>query len=84
VVEKDLDDQSAEGVAHDDRGLVELADDTFVALDDSGDRQRLDRAGIGVECLDLDLEARIRGSDDGVPLLGVALDPVLPAAGRDP
>jgi hypothetical protein len=43
VIEQDLGEQAAHGVAHDDRGSVELVYDALVVLDDGGDGQSLDR-----------------------------------------
>ena len=51
AVEQDLDEAAAEGVAHDDRRALQLAYDTLVVLHDCGDRQRLDRGGVLVQCL---------------------------------
>ena len=84
MVEEDLDDQAAEGVAHEDRRLVELSDDVLVTLDDGWNGQRLDRAGIGVERLDLALEAGVGRCQHAVAALGVAVDPVLPTARSHP
>src|SRR3712207_2455352 len=59
VVEQDLGEQAAEGVAHDDRRPVEFSDDTLVVLHDRGDRQLLDRRGILVQRLYLYLKAGV-------------------------
>ena len=53
-------------------------------LDDAGNRQLLDRSGILVEGLDLDLEPGIGGRDHAVALALVVGDPLLPASWRDP
>ena len=50
----------------------------------AGTVRSLDRCRVGVERLDLDLEARVGGGDDRGALRFVVGDPVLPAAGRDP
>jgi hypothetical protein len=39
AVEQDLGEQPAEGVAHDDRRLVQIADDGVVVVDDLGHAQ---------------------------------------------
>jgi hypothetical protein len=43
-------------VADDDRRRVEFADNRLEVLDDRRDRHALDRRGVGVQRLDLDLE----------------------------
>ena len=84
VVEQDLREHAAGRVAHDDRRRVERADDGLEVLDDLRHRHRLDRGRVGVERLDLDLEAGIGGGEDLEALGLVVGDPVLPAARRDP
>src|SRR5919112_4573045 len=42
VVEQDLGERPTEGVAHDDRGAIQLAYEAFEVLDDGGDGQGLD------------------------------------------
>ena len=75
---------TAEGVAHDDGWLIQLAYDALQVLDDPGDGQSLDRGGVLVERLHLDLKAWVGGGENAVALALVALDPVLPAAGGHP
>jgi hypothetical protein len=53
-------------------------------LDDRGHRQRLDRRGISVERLHLDLESGIGRGENAVAGLLVTLDPVLPASRGHP
>ena len=65
-------------------GAVELADDRLEVLDDLRHRHGLDRRRVGVERLDLDLEARVGRGEHAVAGLLVVGDPVLPAAGRHP
>src|ERR671914_2990270 len=84
VVEQDLGEQTAEGVAHDDRRAVEFSDDTLVVLHDCGDRQRLDRGGVLVQRLYLCLQAGIGRSEHAIAAALVALDPVLPASWGHP
>ena len=73
-----------EGVAHDDRRTVQAADDVGEVLDGLGDGQVGDDLGALPEGLDLDLEPGVGRCQDGEPLLLVAVDPALPAAGRHP
>src|SRR3712207_1037393 len=80
VVEQDLHEQATEGVAHEDRRALQRAYDALVVLHDGGDRQRLDRGGVLVERLDLDLEAGVGRSEHAIAAARVARDPVLPAA----
>src|SRR5919112_1656068 len=84
VVEQDLGERPTEGVAHDDRGAVELAYDAFEMLGYCGDPQGLDGGWVLAQGLDLYLQARICGSQHAVSLVLVALDPLLPAAGGHP
>src|SRR5919112_5789610 len=84
VVEQDLGERPTEGVAHDDRGAVELAYDAFEMLNDCGDPQGLDGGWVLAQGLDLYLQARICGSQHAVSLVLVALDPPLPAARGHP
>src|SRR5262245_3742390 len=71
-------------MTHEDRRRLELPDDGFEVLHDRGYREALDGRWIAVESFDLDLEPRIRGSDDAVAPGFVARDPVLPAPPRHP
>src|ERR671916_1024894 len=57
VVEQDLGERPTEGVAHDDRGAIELAYDSFEMLDDGGGGQGPDRGGVIPEGLDFYLPA---------------------------
>src|SRR5829696_8869712 len=84
VVEQDLGEQTAEGVAHDDRRALQLAYDTLVVLHDCGDRQRLDRGGVLVQRLYLYLQAGVGRSEHAIAAALVALDPVLPASWGHP
>src|SRR5919112_2531192 len=84
VVEHDLGERPTEGVAHDDRGAIQLSYDAFEMLDDCGDPQGLDRRGIIAQGLDLYLQARVCGGENAVSLALVALDPPLPAARGHP
>jgi hypothetical protein len=84
MVEQDLGQDAAEGMSHDDRWLIEIADDALVMLDDAGDGQRLDRRGVCAQRLDLDLEAGVGGGEHPVAAACVAVDPVLPAARGHP
>ena len=65
-------------------GDVELADHRLEVLDDLRHGHRLDRRRVGVERLDLDLEAGVGGGEHAVAARLVVGDPVLPAARRDP
>src|SRR5829696_9466938 len=84
VVEQDLGEQTAEGVAHDDRWALQLAYDTLVVLHDCRDRQRLDRGGVLVQGLYLYLQAGVGRSEHAIAAALVALDPVLPASWGHP
>src|ERR671920_2122378 len=84
VVEQDLGERPTEGVAHDDRGAVELAYDAFEMLGYCGDPQGLDGGWVLAQGLDLYLQARVCGGENAVSLVLVALDPLLPAAGGHP
>src|SRR3712207_4343384 len=84
VVEQDLHEQATEGVAHEERRALQRAYDTLVVLHDCGDRQRLDRGGVLVERLYLDLEAGVGRREHAIAAARVALDPVLPAAWGHP
>ena len=64
--------------------LIEIADDPLEVLDARRDRHALDRRGVGVQRLDLDIEPGVGGGDHAQPLGLVALDPVLPTPGCDP
>src|SRR5215212_6875430 len=80
VVEQDLHEQAAEGVAHDDRRALELPDDALEVLYRAGHCQRLDGRGVLAQRFDLDLQAGIGWSEHAVSALGVVFDPPLPAA----
>src|ERR671921_525871 len=82
VVEQDLGERPTEGVAHDDRGAIQLAYDAFEVLDYGGDGQGLDRRGIIAQGLYLYLQARVCGGEHTIALALVALAPPLPASGR--
>src|SRR6185503_914939 len=71
-------------VTDQDRRRLELADDAFQPLDDRRHGELLDRRRVGVERLDLDVEARIGGRENAVALALVVGDPALPAAWRHP
>ena len=47
AVEQDLGEGAAEGVAHDDRWRLELADPRLVAVEDLSDAELVDRARVG-------------------------------------
>jgi hypothetical protein len=53
-------------------------------LDDRGDREVFDRGRVRVQRLDLDVEARIGGSEDAIAATLVAGLPVLPASRGHP
>ena len=84
MVEQDLGERTAEGVAHDDGWLIQLAYDALQVLDDPRDGQSLDRGGVLVERLHLYLKAWVGGGEHAVALALVVLDPLLPAAGGHP
>src|SRR5215217_7970443 len=84
VVEQDLGEHTAEGVAHENRRLVELSDDALVVLDYGGDRKRLDRRGVLVERLYLYLQAGVCWGEHMIATVLIALDPLLPAARSHP
>src|ERR687889_2133575 len=84
VVEQDLGERPTEGVAHDDRGAIQLAYDAFEVLDYGGDGQGLYRRGIIAQGLYLYLQARVCGGEHTIALALVALDPPLPASGGHP
>src|ERR671920_1184965 len=84
MVEQDLGEGAPEGVAHDDRGAIQLSYDAFEMLDDGGDPQGLDRGWVLAQGLDLYLQARVCGGDNAIALALVALDPPLPASGGHP
>src|SRR5919107_765497 len=84
VVEQDLGERPTEGVAHDDRGAIQLSYDAFEMLDYGGDGQGLDRGWVLAQGLDLYLQARVCGGENAIALALVALDPPLPAARGHP
>jgi hypothetical protein len=84
MIEQDLGEQAAHGVAHDDRGSVELVYDALVVLDYGGDGQRLYRGGVLAQCLNLDLETWVGWGKYTVAAPLVVIDPLLPAAGGHP
>src|SRR5919107_2141029 len=84
VVEQDLGERPTEGVAHDDRGAIQLSYDAFEVLDDGGGGPGLDGGGVLAQGLDLYLQAGICGGEHAVSLALVALDPPLPAARGHP
>jgi hypothetical protein len=84
VVEQDLGEGTTGGVADDDRRGVQGVDHAREVLDDPGHGQGLDGRRVGVERLDLHLEAGIARGQHGEAAGLVVRDPVLPAAGRDP
>lgn len=84
MVEQDLGEGATRGMAHDDRWLRQRPDDCFEVFDDGRDGECGDDVRVGLECLDLDLEAGVAGCEDAEALLLVVGDPVFPAAGRDP
>src|SRR5918997_6763574 len=84
VVEQDLGERPTEGVAHGDRGAIQLAYDAFEVLDDGGDGQGHDGGGVLAQGLDLYLQAGVRGCEHAEALALVALDPPLPAARGHP
>jgi hypothetical protein len=53
-------------------------------FDDRWNCHGLDRRGVGVERIDLDVESGIGGGEDAVSATLVTVDPVLPASRRDP
>src|SRR5215831_17390908 len=71
-------------MSHKDRWRLEVPDNGLEMRHDSGNREALDGRWIAVERFDLDLEPRIRWSDDAVALGFIAHDPVLPASRRHP
>jgi hypothetical protein len=84
VVEKDLGERTARGVADDDRGRIELADHLPEPADDLGDSHSLNRRRIVVQRLDFDLEAGVGRGENLVSGCLITLDPLLPASGRNP
>src|ERR671920_1899332 len=84
MVEQDLGEGAPEGVAHDDRGAIQLSYDAFEMLDYGGNGQGLDRGWVLAQGLDLYLQARVCGGENAIALALVALDPPLPAAGGHP
>ena len=68
-------------VAHDDRGSLQLADDTLEVLDDRRDGHSLNRGWILVERFNLDVKAWVGRGEHAVTTALVALDPLLPASG---
>src|SRR5262249_24086330 len=71
-------------MTHEDRGCLELPDDAFEVRHDRGNREAFDGRWIAVQRLDLDLEPRIRWSEDAIAPGPIARDPVLPASRRHP
>lgn len=84
MVEEDLDERAAGGVADQDGRRVELADHRLEVRDYLWDRHPLNGGRVLVERLDLDLVAGVRRREHPVALALVVGDPVLPAARRDP
>src|SRR5215475_6769214 len=71
-------------MTHKDRWRLELLDNGFEVRHDRGNREALDGRWIAGERFDLDLETRIRWSEDAVTPGFLARDPVLPASRRHP
>src|SRR5688572_30655009 len=67
-----------------DRRRLESLDNVYEVRHDRGNGEAFDRRWIAVERFDLDLEPRIRWSEDAVALGFIARDPVLPASRRHP
>ena len=65
-------------------GVVQRRDDALEVLDDAGSVSVRDRGRVGVERLDLDLEAGVGRGEHAEALALVVRDPVLPAAGGHP
>jgi hypothetical protein len=63
---------------------VDRPDNGSEVLDDGGYGDFLDRRRVGVERLDLGLEARVRRREDAEALPLVVVDPVLPASWGHP
>ena len=84
MIEQDLCEHTAGGVAHQDGGRLQLSDHALEMLDDRGNCQLLDRRRIRSERLNLDLEPRIRGGENAITAILVAGLPVLPASTSDP
>jgi hypothetical protein len=71
-------------MTHEDRRRLDSFDNDFEVRHDRGDREVFDRRWIAVERFDLDLESRIRWSEDAIALGFIVRDPVLPASRRHP
>ena len=84
MIEHELHEGAARRVPDENGRLVELTDQSLEARDDLRHRHSFDRRRIGIERLDLDVEARIRGGEDAKALRLVVRDPMLPAPRRDP
>jgi hypothetical protein len=84
AVEQQLDEQTAERMADEDRGLVERADDLYVVLDDLGDPETDERGWIAADLADRPVLAR-PGRDDAPEALRLeGRDEVVPAGGGHP
>jgi hypothetical protein len=71
-------------MTHEDRGRLDSLDNAFEVRHDRGNRETLNGRWIAVERFDLDLEPRIRWSEDAVAPGFIARDPMLPASWRHP
>jgi len=68
-------------VAHDDGGLVEGSDDPAVVVGDLGQAEVVDPGGVGSQCVDVAVHTGPALGDHAEAVVGVSLDPVLPAEG---
>lgn len=84
AVQQQLREGAAEGVPHDDRRLVEPADDPLVVVDDLTDPQPRKRTRILPDGLDPTFQPRPRRRQHPKPGGLVPLDPPLPAQRRHP
>ena len=84
AVHEQLREHAARRVAHQDGRSIEAPDHPFQTLHDLRDGDLLDRGRVGVQRLDLDLEAWVRRRQHGETLRLVVGDPLLPASRGDP
>ena len=84
AVREQLREQPAERVPDDDRRPVEPADDLLVVVDHVRNREPVQRRRVTAHLGRVVAEPQPGGRDHFVPLLAVALGPVLPAERRHP
>ena len=84
AVEQQLEDQSSERVADEDRRLVERADLLLVVVDDLVEAEALDLLRVFAELLDVAVLARPFGRGDGEASALEVVGEVVPAVGCEP